>query len=68
LHRFDYRIGFPAGGTWAEVFNSDVYEQWVNPQVAGNGGAVTATAGPLHGLNFSAALTLPANSVLVFAQ
>jgi 1,4-alpha-glucan branching enzyme len=68
FHRFDYRIGFPAGGAWAEVFNSDVYEQWVNPAVAGNGGGVYATAEPLHGLGWSAALTLPANSVLVFAR
>ena len=56
--RFDYRIGFP-GGEWSEVFNSDVYENWVNPNVTGNGGRVFAD---------SASLTLPANSVLVFAR
>jgi 1,4-alpha-glucan branching enzyme len=67
-HRFGYRIGFPAGGEWHEVFNSDVYENWVNPGVAGNGGRVFADVQPLHGLAHSAALVLPANSLLVFAR
>jgi 1,4-alpha-glucan branching enzyme len=66
--RFGYRIGFPDGGEWREIFNSDVYENWVNPGVVGNGGRVVAEAGPLHGLGFSAALVLPANSVLIFAR
>ncbi len=66
--RFGYRIGFPAGGEWREIFNSDVYENWVNPDVVGNGGRVVAEAEPLHGLDYSAALVLPANSVLIFAR
>jgi 1,4-alpha-glucan branching enzyme len=36
--------------------------------VAGNGGRVRAEPWPLHGFACSAALMLPANSVLVFAQ
>jgi len=68
FNRFDYRIGFPRGGEWREVFNSDVYEQWVNPNTVGNGGRVLAHAQPMHELDCSAALTLPANSVLVFAR
>lgn len=68
FHRFGYRIGFPFGGGWREVFNSDVYERWVNPDVAGNGGRVSADRSPLHGFEFAAALTLPANSVLVFTR
>ncbi len=67
-HRFGYRIGFPGGGRWSEVFNSDVYEQWVNPYVAGNGGQVWADPQPLHGFAHSAELVLPANSLLVFAR
>lgn len=67
-HRFDYQIGFPGGGMWREVFNSDVYEQWVNPHVAGNGGQVTTHPHPLHDFGYSAALVLPANSLLVFAR
>ena len=35
FNRFDYRIGFPGGGEWREIFNSDVYENWVNPDAAG---------------------------------
>jgi 1,4-alpha-glucan branching enzyme len=66
--RFDYRIGFPDAGAWNEIFNSDVYENWVNPGVVGNGGRVSADQRPLHGFNCSAALTLPANSLLVFAR
>jgi 1,4-alpha-glucan branching enzyme len=68
FNRFDYRIGFPGGGEWREAFNSDVYEDWVNPNVAGNGGRVFADSSPLHGFGFSASLVLPANSVLVFAR
>ena len=68
FHRFDYRIGFPAGGDWQEIFNSDVYEDFVNPGVAGNGGRVSAIPQPLHDFSHSAALTLPANSLLVFAR
>ncbi len=68
FNRFDYRIGFPGGGAWREIFNSDVYENWVNPGVTGNGGGVWAEAEAMHGFGNSAALTLPANSVLVFAR
>jgi 1,4-alpha-glucan branching enzyme len=67
-HRHGYRIGLPFGGMWREAFNSDVYEQLVNPQVAGNGGAVWAEPQALHGFDYSAALVLPANSVLVFVR
>ncbi len=68
FNRFGYRIGFPGGGRWREIFNSDVYENWVNPNVVGNGGSVVADPEPLHGLSHSAALVLPANALLVFAR
>jgi 1,4-alpha-glucan branching enzyme len=68
FNRYGYRIGFPGGGEWREVFNSDVYENWVNPETAGNGGRVLAEPQPLHGLGHSAALVLPANSLLIFAR
>jgi 1,4-alpha-glucan branching enzyme len=68
FNRFDYRMGFPTGGNWNEVFNSDVYENWVNPNTAGNGGRIHAEAQPFHGFRYSAALVLPANSLLVFAR
>jgi 1,4-alpha-glucan branching enzyme len=66
--RFGYEIGLPAGGYWREVFNSDVFERWVNPGVQGNGGGVHASDLGRHGLSHSAALTLPANAILVFAR
>lgn len=66
--RFGYRIGFPSSGPWREVFNSDVYEHWVNPHVAGNGGAIQAVDEPLHGFGAAAALVMPANGLLVFAR
>jgi len=68
INRLDYRIGFPGGGAWREVFNSDVYENWVNPSVVGNGGLVVADPQPLHDFAHSASLVLPANSLLVFAR
>jgi 1,4-alpha-glucan branching enzyme len=67
-HWYGYRIGFPWPGRWKEVFNSDFYDALPNPQVAGNGGGVTADGSPLHDFGFSAEITLPANSVLVFAR
>jgi 1,4-alpha-glucan branching enzyme len=68
FNRFGYRIGFPGSGEWREIFNSDVYERWVNPEVAGNGGRVLAEPWPMHGFACSAAVVLPANSVLVLAR
>ncbi|AMV40842.1 alpha-amylase family glycosyl hydrolase [Planctomyces sp. SH-PL62] len=67
FNRFGYRIGFPPGA-WRETFNSDVYENWVNPNVVGNGGGLSIDPIPLHGFDSSASLVLPANSVLVFAR
>lgn len=63
-----YEIGFPDRGVWKERFNSDVYDHWVNPQVAGNGGGVVAEGRALHGFATSAAITIPANGVVVFAR
>jgi 1,4-alpha-glucan branching enzyme len=63
-----YQIGFPQPGYWHEVFNSDYYDNFPNPQVAGNDGGVVAGWPPADGLPYSAMLTIPANSVLVFAR
>ena len=68
FNQYGYRVGFPAEGSWREAFNSDVYDNWVNPQVTGNAGAVYADSTPMHGFEYSAALTLPANGLLVFAR
>ncbi len=66
--RYEYEIGFPAAGFWAERFNSDAYDHWPNPLVAGNGGGVVAGDRPLHGFAASAAIVIPANSVIVFSR
>jgi 1,4-alpha-glucan branching enzyme len=64
---YGYEVGFPFGGHWVELFNSDVYDNWVNPVVAGNGDGIFAAGPPMHGLQTSAAITIPANGVVVFA-
>ena len=63
-----YRLGFPLGGHWQEVFNSDIYDRFFNPNVQGNPGGVTADGPPWDSLPTSAQITLPANSMLVFAR
>jgi len=63
---YNYAIGFPYPGRWIEVFNSDVYDNWVNPVVAGNGGGVYAS--PLHGFDASANVVVPANGMVVFVR
>jgi 1,4-alpha-glucan branching enzyme len=63
-----YALGFPGPGRWLEVFNSDVYDNWVNPIVAGNGGEIDADGPPMHGLPSSANIVIPANGFVVFAR
>jgi 1,4-alpha-glucan branching enzyme len=41
---------------------------WVNPQIAGNFGGITADGPPLHGFTTSAAITIPANGVVVLKR
>lgn len=64
----NYRLGFPGHGRWREVFNADVHTNWVNPQTRGNGGEIVAAGGPEHGLPASAAITIPANGLLIFMR
>ena len=63
-----YRVGFPSAGRWVEVFNSDVYDNWVNPMCAGNKGGVEAEWVPMHGLAASASVVIPANGMVVFVK
>jgi 1,4-alpha-glucan branching enzyme len=65
---YGYNMGFPFAGPWREVFNSDVYQNWVNPMVAGNGGGIFASGPPLHGFQSSAGVTIPANGSVVFSR
>ena len=65
---FNYELGFPINGHWNEEINSDVYDNWVNPGVAGNGGGINAIGNGIHGLPFSARITIPANAILIFSR
>jgi 1,4-alpha-glucan branching enzyme len=65
---WNYLLGFPSDGFWREVFNSDVYDNWVNPWVAGDAAGVQAVGGPMHGFPASASVVIPANGVVVFAK
>jgi len=63
-----YQLGFPGRGQWYEMINSDFYTNFPNPDVRGNAGVVQVDGPPLHGFDASAGLTIPANSILVFAR
>jgi 1,4-alpha-glucan branching enzyme len=65
---YNYAVGFPYPGNWTEIFNSDVYDNWVNPIVAGNGGGINASGPPMHGFQASASIVVPANGFVVFAR
>lgn len=62
-----YRIGMPRPGAWREAFNTDFYDHFPNPRVAGNVGVVQAMSQPHAGLPAAADLTIPANGLLVLA-
>jgi len=44
------------------------FNPFPNPNVAGNGGWVGASGGPLDGMPTSAAITIPPNGILLFAR
>ncbi|WP_406076541.1 1,4-alpha-glucan branching protein GlgB [Micromonospora sp. NBC_00858] len=58
----DYRIGLPAGGTWAEVLNTDAHHY--GGSGVGNLGEVHAEDVPWHGMVASAALQVPPLGVI----
>ena len=66
--QFDYNLGMPGSGSWREIFNSDYYDHFPNALVAGNGGGVQANGSPMHGFGQSAAVTLPANGLIILAR
>jgi 1,4-alpha-glucan branching enzyme len=68
FYDYGYRLGFPGGGHWHEVFNSDIYDDYFNPNVQGNPGGIAADGPAWDGLPTSGGVTLPANSLLVFAR
>jgi 1,4-alpha-glucan branching enzyme len=66
IYDHSYALGFPRSGHFLEEHNSDCYEP--NPCVQGNPGGVDADGPPMHGMGQSARITIPANSILVFAR
>lgn len=69
VNRFNYRIGFPAAGTWREIFNSDAYDDVPNHTPVGNGGSIVAQGDfGWDGMPASAAITIPANGFIAFAR
>jgi 1,4-alpha-glucan branching enzyme len=63
-----YELGLPQAGHRFEVFNSDLYDHFPNPWVAGNGGAIEAASHPRDDMPASAAIHIPANGLLVFSR
>jgi 1,4-alpha-glucan branching enzyme len=64
IPRHNYQVGFPRGGRWLELLNSDAVEYGGSGQ--GNMGGIDAMPIPLHGRKWSAVLTLPPLSALFF--
>jgi len=55
--RYGYRVGVPAGGWWAEIFNSDA--EFYGGSGIGNTGGVEAAPTGAHGRPHALHLTLP---------
>jgi 1,4-alpha-glucan branching enzyme len=55
--RFNYRVGVPSRGLWAEALNTDAREYGGSGQ--GNFGGVEAAPIPFHGHDWSVVMTLP---------
>ena len=68
FYNYSYRLGFPQSGHWNEVFNSDIYQNWFNSGAQGNPGGIDASDAGMDNLPASAGITLPANSLLIFAR
>jgi 1,4-alpha-glucan branching enzyme len=64
--RYNYRLGAPFGGFWAEMFNSDAVEYGGSGQ--GNLGGVTASPVPSHGRPASLVLTLPPLGAIILRR
>jgi len=63
-----YELGFPQSGPWFEVFNSDFYDNFPNPWVAGNASMIEAFSEPRDGMPCSATIRIPANGLSVFSR
>ncbi len=64
IDRNNYRVGFPQGGTWSEILNSQAAVYGGNN--SGNGGSIWAEDVSYDGMPHSAEITVPEMGVLVF--
>ena len=62
--RFDYRIGLPVGGRWAERLNTDAAAYGGSDM--GNLGGIIAEERASHGRRYSAGFTIPPLATLYF--
>lgn len=62
--QLNYHLGFPQGGIWHEIYNSQASSYGGNG--SGNGGAITANGPAKDGYLQSAWITIPRMSVTVF--
>jgi 1,4-alpha-glucan branching enzyme len=64
----NYSVEMPHAGYWREIFNSDLYDHFPNPWVAGNADGISADGPPGGTYPFTARIRIPANGALVFAR
>ena len=62
-----YDLGFPRPGPWREIFNSDVYDGWVNPHARETAAARSSPGRPATASPSRRRVMIPANGVLVLA-
>ena len=63
-----YSVEMPHAGYWHEVFNSDAYDHFPNPWVAGNAGGISADGPSGRAYPYTARIRIPANGALVFSR
>ena len=63
-----YLVDLPYGGAWQEIFNSDYYDNYPNPWVAGNGGGLVSDQKGSHVYANAARVRIPANGALLLAR
>jgi 1,4-alpha-glucan branching enzyme len=64
--RLNYRIGVPEGGWYRELLNSDSARY--SGSNMGNGGGANADPRPMHGFEYSMAITVPPLGFLLFKR
>ena len=63
-----YTIEMPWPGRWQEDCNTDLYDHYPNPWVAGNAGSITADGPAGQTYPFTARVRISANGALIFTR